>query len=273
VSRFIEFLQTKDATSPLYDTGMVQHKTVKLSGNSLFLYCGAGLREATTKLISAFRKKTGVTIFPTYTGSGCLLAQITIGQSGDLYMPGEDWYMKQAEDRGYVTDSKVVTYMIPVIVVKKGNPKGIHGLKDLLKPGVRVGIGQPKACAIGDFTVKLMGASGIPMDSLMKNVAATFGTAPELGNSVKLGAVDAAIQWDAVAAWYLDDVDVVPFATNAKTISPVPLGVLKFSKHPAESAAFLDFVAGSEGRAIFEKAGYTTDAAHPRFPIAKSASR
>ena len=93
--------------------------------------------------MSAFRKKTGITVFPTYTGSGCLLAQITIGQSGDLYMPGEDWYMKQAQKRIHYS-TKAVTYMIPVIMVQKGNPKGIADLTDLLKPGTRVGMGEPK---------------------------------------------------------------------------------------------------------------------------------
>ncbi len=273
VSKFFEFLDTKAAKSPLYEMGVLQHKAVQLSGNSLFFYCGAGLREASTKLVSAFRKKTGITVFPTYTGSGCLLAQITIGQSGDLYMPGEDWYMKQAEERGYIVDSKVVTYMIPVIMVQKGNPKKIAGLTDLLKPGMRVGMGEPKSAAIGDFTLRLLESNKIPFETFKKNVAATFGTAPELGNSVKLGAVDAAIQWDAVAAWYLDEVDVVPIPTDGKNVSPVPLGVLKFSKHPVEAKAFLDFVSGPEGRAVFEKAGYTMDLAHPRFPLKTGASK
>ncbi len=269
VDRTIRFLSSKAARDPLFDMGVREHKAIKMSRNSLFMFCGAGLREPATKLINTFRKKTGISIQATYTGSGCLLAQITIGQSGDLYMPGEDWYMQQARGRGYVTESKIVTYFIPVIMVEKGNPLKIHSLKDLLKPGVRVGIGEPKAAAIGDFTPKFLKANNVSMAALKKNVVATFGTAPELGNSIKLGAVDATIQWDAVASWYLDDVDVVAVPITKKTISPVPLGILKFTKHKAEAQKFLEFVAGPEGKAIFKASGHTIDLAHPRFPVKK----
>jgi len=269
VDRAIRFLSSKAARDPLFDTGIREHKAIKMSRNSLFMFCGAGLREPATKLINTFRKKTGIRVEATFTGSGCLLAQITIGQSGDLYMPGEEWYMNQAKARGYVTDSKIVTYFIPVIMVQKGNPKKIHSLKDLLKPGVRVGIGEPKAAAIGDFTPKFLKANGVSMQALKKNVVATFGTAPELGNSIKLGAVDATIQWDAVASWYLDDVDVIAVPITKKTISPVPLGILKFTKHRDEALKFLEFVSGPEGKAIFKSAGHTIDLAHPRFPAQK----
>lgn len=269
VDRAIRFLGSKAARDPLFDMGVREHKAVKMSRNSLYMFCGAGLREPATKLINAFRKKTGISVQATYTGSGCLLAQITIGQSGDLYMPGEDWYMKQAKGRGYVIESKVVTYFIPVIMVEKGNPKKVQSLKDLLKPGLRVGIGEPKAAAIGDFTPKFLKANNISMTALKKNVVATFGTAPELGNAIKLGAVDATIQWDAVASWYLDDVDVIAVPITKKTISPVPLGILKFTKHKAEALKFLEFVSGPEGKAIFKAAGHTIDLAHPRFPVRK----
>lgn len=270
VNRTTRFFGSKQAENLLYDQGILKHKTIKMTGRTLMLYCGAGLRQPASKLVNAFRKKTGITVNATYTGSGCLLAQITIGQMGDLYMPGEDWYMNQARKRGYVTNSRVVTYFVPVIMVQKGNPKKIHSLKDLLKPGVQVGIGEPKSAAIGDFTLKLIKLNGIPEKTFRKNVVATFGTAPEVGNSIKIGAVDATIQWDAVASWYLDAADVVPIPVTKKTISPVPLGILKFSKHAKEAKMFMDFVSGPEGKAIFKQSGHTVDPNHPRFPLKKS---
>jgi len=232
----------------------------------LLMYCGAGIREAAQDLIDEFGKETGVRIEPTYTGSGCLLAQITIGQMGDLYLPGEDYYMEMAEERGWIAESKVVAYFLPVILVEKGNPKGIHSLQDLLKPGLRVGLGEPKSCAIGDFTPKVLAGNGISMDQIEPNVVAYFVTAPELGNAIKIGAVDAVIQWDALAHTFLDGADAIPISATEETTSPIPLGTLTFSKHAEDAKRFLDFVAGPRGQAVFAEHSYTTDPTQPSFP-------
>ncbi len=81
--------------------------------------------------------------------------------------------------------------------------------------------------------------------------------------------MDAAIQWDAVASWYLDGADVVAFPTDRDTISPVPLGVLKFSRNPDAARSFLKFVLSPVGRAIFERHGHSIDPSRPTFPVKK----
>jgi molybdate transport system substrate-binding protein len=232
----------------------------------LFFYCGAGLRLAAEPLIAAFRERTGIVVDPTFTGSGCLVGQAEMGRTGDLFMPGELFYMQQAADRGLVTQWRVVAWFVPVILVRDGNPLGIHTLEDLYRPGVRVGLGEPKACAIGDFTPRLLAAKGLSAEALEPNVVATFVTAPEIGNAVKLGSIDAAIQWDAVAAAYLEGGDVVPIPTEDATRSAVPLGVLATSARPDAARAFLEFVAGPEGQAILESHHYTVDPSRPTFP-------
>ncbi len=232
----------------------------------LLLFCGSGLRIAADDLIRTFHERTGIRVEPTYTGSGCMTAQVEVGGAGDLFMPGELFYMEQAADRGLVREWRVVAWFLPVIMVQPGNPHGIRTLEDLYRPGLRVGLGDPKACAIGDFTPRLLAAHGLSAEALAPNVTVTFATAPEIGTAVELGAVDAAIQWDAVAAMYLDGADVVPIPTSEATRSAVPLGVLTSSRHRDRALAFLDFVASPDGRAIFERHRYTVDPEHPTFP-------
>ncbi len=272
-SKLAEFLASEQGRKPFIDAGLTAPAPVAEGGDGVELlwFCGAGIRKPADECIKVFKEKTGITIRPTYTGSGCLLAQITMGQTGDLYMPGEDYYMKQADERGFISEYKNVSYFVPVIMVQKGNPKKINGLEDLFQPGLRVGIGEGKSCAIGSFTVRVMEANGLSMDELKKNVVFESATAPELGNAIKLDAIDAAIQWDAVAGWYLEDADAIAFPVTEQTISPIVLGTLKFSKHPAEAKQFLDFVASDEGKAIFLKHGHTVDPARPVFPVAEVA--
>ncbi len=251
---------------PTAPQSATEAQSAPAAGQSLFLYCGAGIRKPVEEINALFEQQTGVRVEPTFTGSGCALAQIEMAQKGDLFMPGEDWFMEQAVERGRILERRTVAYFVPVIMVQRGNPHGIQELDDLLKPGVRVGVGEPKACAIGHFTVKLMELEKIPWDELGRNVVAHFATAPELGNAVKLKAVDACIQWDSIAALYLDDAEVVPFAVDEETSSAITLGVLKTSKQPESARSYLQFMEGPEGQRIFRKHHFTLDLEDPTFP-------
>ncbi len=154
-----EFLRSEAMRNALLKAGGRLPAPERPSKDELFFYCGAGLREAADELVAEFRKASGIRVRPTYTGSGCLLAQITISESGDLYMPGEEFYMRQAVARGFIREHEIVTYFIPVIMVGKGNPRGIRGLADLYRPGLRLGLGEKESTAIGAFTPKLLAAN------------------------------------------------------------------------------------------------------------------
>ena len=116
---------------------------------TLTVHAGAGIRPPLDELGALFEKKTGVKIEYNYKGSGCLLADICLSQRGDVYIPGELFYVKQAQERGFIETSRLVAQMSTVVIVQKGNPKRIMGLKDLTREGLRIGLGDPKAVAAG----------------------------------------------------------------------------------------------------------------------------
>jgi len=115
----------------------------------LLLYCGAGIRPPADELVEIFGREYGVRVAPDYAGSEVLLSKIKIARRGDLYMPGDKYYVEQAAQEDMVLSQRSVCYWVPTILVQKGNPKKIFGLEDLLKPGVKLGLGDPGACAIG----------------------------------------------------------------------------------------------------------------------------
>ena len=49
-----------------------------------------------------------------------------------------------------------VVYLVPSINVRAGNPKGIQGLRDLLKPGIRVAIANPENVCVGTYAVEIV---------------------------------------------------------------------------------------------------------------------
>jgi len=225
----------------------------------LLLYCGAGIRPPVAEMAAEFGKRHAVEVECDYAGSNILLSRLKLTRRGDLYMPGDVHYVEQAEEEGLIASKRKACYFIPVILVKKGNPKGIGGLADLARPGVKLGLGDPKACAIGRKSVKIFQKAGIPASENKKNTVFSSLTVNELGLHVKAGKIDATIVWDATAAYYADVAEVVRIPTEKNVISTVPVAVLGFSKHKALAEEFARFVCSEEGKRIFRKHGYTTE--------------
>ena len=225
----------------------------------LFIYCGAGLRTAMDEVIRAFTAKTGVAVESDYGGSGMIISRMRLTGRGDLFMPGDVWYVELAEKEGLVESKTMVCYFVPVILVPKGNPKKIQGLADLARPGVRLGLGNPKACQVGRICEKIIARSGLPRDAIDANLVFSSVTVNELGLQVKTGHLDATIVWDAVAAQYADSADVVPIPPAQNEISRVAVAVLKSSRNRGAADAFVEFIVGDEGQALFHKHQYRTD--------------
>jgi len=231
-------------------------------GKSLFMFCAAAFRKPVERLCAQFEKEFGIPVRVCYAGSACLLGQIEISRRGDLYLAGEEWYMDQARRRGFLEKSANLCYMIPVIMVKKGNPKRIRSLNDLSRPDLRLGMGEPKSCAIGKSTVDLLRKHNL-YEKVVRNVVVHTGTAPELGSAMKLGNIDAAINWDAVAVWYGDACDIVPIPRRDNLVVECSLGVLTFSKAKRLAEQFLSYASGAAGKKIFAAERFTTDLRHP----------
>lgn len=226
----------------------------------LLLYCGAGLRPPVAEIAIEFGRQHGVLVECDYAGSEVLLGRAKLSGQGDLYLPGDLHYVELARQEGLLTTSKTACYLVPVILVQKGNPKGIQGLADLWRPGIKLGLGDPEACAIGRQSRLILAKNQIPEEKIRPSVVMHALTVNELGNSVKLKALDATIVWDAVAASYTGTTEVVPIPPEQNVASTVPVGILKCCRQPELAAKFLDFIGSPQAVAIFEKHHYTTRA-------------
>jgi len=222
------------------------------------LYCGAGMRSPVAELVEEFGREHGVTIECDYAGSEVLISRIKLTGQGDLYMPGDMHYVELAEKEGLIASKKTVCYFIPVIQVRKGNPKNIHTLHDLTRPGIKLGLGDPKACAIGRKSSKIFAKNDISEEKVNENVKFRSLTVGELGNHLKLGTLDAVIVWDAVAAFSPKETEVVTIPRDQNVISTVAVGVLKSSRHPELATKFVEFITSKRGKEVFEKHHYAT---------------
>jgi molybdate transport system substrate-binding protein len=218
---------------------------------------GAGLKPVLDPIGEAFTQKTGMKVTYSYLCSAMVLANMRLTRTGDVLVPGSQYYMDLAIEKGVIDPETVAVagYQIPVIAVQKGNPKNITCLEDLTRPGITVGLGEEDALAVGRLSVRMFRKLGIYED-IMKNVVFEGGSATKLIMPVAMGNLDAVINWMPVAIMWKEKVDFVKIDPNKLMYSLAPIGMTSYSRKKEWAQQFLDFVASEEGRAIFEKYGY-----------------
>jgi molybdate transport system substrate-binding protein len=225
------------------------------TGDSLLVYCGAGLREPMDEIAELFKAQEGITIDYTYGGSAQLLSQIELYQNGDAYMPGAKSYIDSAIEKGFVDKTEKVVYHVLGIAVPKGNPANIQTIADLAAPGVRVAIGEPSGPAVGSAAKKMLEADGL-WEAVDANCVVKSGTVNELLVYIAMNQADAAIIWEDL--YTEESMDLVDIPMEEGFVKVIPIGTLTFSENPENAEKFMNFVASDEGKALFEKHGFTT---------------
>jgi molybdate transport system substrate-binding protein len=156
-------------------------------------------------------------------------------------------------------EAKPICWFVPVIMVKKGNPKGIKTLLDCLKPGVKIGQGDDKAAAVGRIMPKILALNGVDSAAWQKNVALVTPTVNELGMAMKLGTIDATVVWSAIANNYRDVADQVAIPLAKNVVPEVGAAVLAFSKEPALARVYLEYLVSDKARKILIENGYVIE--------------
>jgi molybdate transport system substrate-binding protein len=124
---------------------------------------------------------------------------------------------------------------------------------------LRLGLGDPQACAVGRAAAAILARDKNLQAPIERNVEFRSATVSELANHVKLGHLDAAIVWDATAAYVSDDADAIPIPPGQNIVSTVAVSVLTSSQPPAVAEKFAEFVASPQGREVFRRHHYTIE--------------
>ncbi|MCA9151146.1 MAG: molybdate ABC transporter substrate-binding protein [Planctomycetales bacterium] len=226
--------------------------------HELLLHCAAGTRAPIEKVVAAYREDYGVAVQLNYGGSNTLLSQIEVSHTGDLFLSADESYTDAAVERGLVREVLPLATIRPVIAVKRGNPKQIATLSDLLRDDVVVALGNPDQAAIGKMTRELLTASGDwqALESHVRKSGVFKPTVPEVANDIKLGSADAGIVWNTTVAMY-DELAAIDVDELASGGSQVTIGVLTSSTAPTEALRFARYLAARDkGLAYLTDAGY-----------------
>ena len=154
---------------------------------------------------------------------------------------------------------KSVAYMIPVIAVRKGNPKHISGLTDMARPGIRIAITRPETTLVGHYAPEIFEKAGLTAE-IEKNIVTHALRPDSLLTILSLDQVDAGIIWHFYQTEAPDQVEIVWLKPEQLTgIGEMQAATTQFSKDKMSARQFIDYLTSPEGETIFKKHGYIVD--------------
>jgi molybdate transport system substrate-binding protein len=197
-----------------------------------------------------------------YGGGGEVLSKMMLAKSGDIYVAPEQRFMETAVKKQAIDPATIqtVAYIVPVIAVKKGNPKGIGALVDLAKQGVRVAITRPETTLLGQYAPEIFRTAGLEQ-AIMQNVVTYASDPNNLLTMLMLGQVDAGIIWQFYGTMAADKIEAIFIDPGQLTgIGKMQVAVSAYSSDAKRARQFVDFAKSDEGKAIFKRCGYIVDA-------------
>lgn len=223
------------------------------------VYGPGGPAPAMKEAAAAFSQQTGSTVEVVAGPTGEWIEKAR--KDADLVFSGSEHMMSDfIKAMAGEVDEKSVRplYLRPsAILVRRGNPKRIGGLRDLLKPGHRVlvvhgagqvGLWEDLVGQIGDIDA---------VRKLRSNIVAFAATSAE-AQSVWTARpdIDAWIVWNV---WGVNDRtagDLVPVEADLRIYRDTGLAFTRRGSGDRKARAFADFLESSAGKAIFARHGW-----------------
>ena len=228
---------------------------------ALAIAAAANVKPALEQVVTAFQHAhPEATVRATYGGSGALYAQVQQGAPFDLFLAADTEYPAKLVAAGLSAGpAAVYAHGTLVLWVPRDSRLAIEaqGLAALQDPSVlKVALGNPAVAPYGQAAKEALGAAGL-WDTLQPSIV--------LGQSVGQAA-QFAQSGNAQAALLPRSLAMAPPLSTEGRFVEVPAGtyrpllqagvVLRASRAPKLARAFLDFLRGPEGRAIFSRSGY-----------------
>ena len=199
-------------------------------------------------------------------GGSITIGNLRITLKPDVYTAGKNRTDQMPE---YFSKTEPYAYNRLAIMVQKGNPKNIKGLKDLGQAAIRVSMPNPDFEGIGKRIEQAYVLAGT--ESLRKTImedkvkdSTTYLTQIHHRQSpmrIMYGQSDAAPVWYSEAYYQVmikHPVDMVEIPSDQNINATYVAGQLKNAPHAQAARDFMDFLVSPAAKAIYRKYGFTT---------------
>lgn len=208
--------------------------------------------------ISVFEKKYDVK-FEVIAGPLEQWLSDVLAGDGDIVSVGAEYMMDDLqEEHGLIVPETRTTvgYRRSVIIVRKGNPKGIKGIEDLAeRDDIKILICRG-ACQRGlwdDVASKAMLTDEIRR-KIVEYGTGCLDTYQRWRRSE--GRIDAAIVWNVYGVVWPNDCDVIELPRELQVYRSTNVAVLKSTKNEKLARMFVDFLKTEESKNIYERWGW-----------------
>jgi len=225
----------------------------------VILFCAAGLKPPVSAAVADYaRQYPDVEVGVIYSGSGQLLANVELGQPGDLFFAADASYVDAAAAKDLVSERLPVASITPVLAVKKGNESKVMSLRSLLDEKLKFGLGNPDGPAIGRASKQILEKAGLwrQIEAALPKRGVYKPTVHDLAGDLTLGAIDVAILFDTTVIQF-KELSAIPIPDELNRPQDVTLGVLTRSAQPHLALHVARFIAAKDrGLPHFKSAGY-----------------
>jgi molybdate transport system substrate-binding protein len=220
---------------------------------SITVSAASSLTGAFGQLESQFHAKhPGTTIAFNFGSSGALATQIQQGAPADVFASASPGDMASVQQAGDIVGTPITFARNQLeIVVKPGNPLGIHSLADLTKATV-VGLCVTSA-PCGATAAEALHRAGVTLPtakvSLGQDVDATLA-------EVTTGDADAAIVYVTNAKTVGSQGEGITIPPSQNVTTSYPIAVVRSTTDRTLAEAWISYVLGPTGRSVLHQASF-----------------
>lgn len=210
----------------------------------------ASLQPAFDKIRDQLHAKQHIFSSLSYAGTQTLAAQLTQGAPGDVFASADTLHMTTIQNVGLVAGTpRIFAHNQLEIVVPIGNPKRIHGLADLARPGLIVVLADPSVPA-GRYAQQALANAHVTVKpaSLEPQVTGVL-------TKIALGEADAGIVYVSDIATN-SKVNGVAIPADQNVVADYVIAALTGARSPTNANAFISFVFSPDGQSVLQTAGF-----------------
>ena len=223
----------------------------------LEIYCAETMRVPLEEIAAGYEKEYQQKVVLHPGPSQTILANLELNKKGDLFIPADESFMRIAKKKKLVSAVEDVARMRMVVIVNRGYPKKIASWNDFVAPGIKIGLGNTDATAIGKLIKERLQADRL-WDAVEKRDPVYLGSVSQVRNSVQLGSVDVGVVWDVIAKPFENKLTVVRLPEFDKMEAVLQIGLANSSTQPANARRFARYLrAKDKGAAHLKKCGFS----------------
>ena len=228
----------------------------------LVVFAAASLREAFADLGHRFEQAhPEAKVMFALAGSQELRTQIEHGAPADVFASADWRHMQALVAQKLVTAPRTFARNEPVLVVPKGNPAGLHSLRDLPR-ATRIVVGTPEV-PIGAYALRILDAASARYGAGFSAAVEAHVVSREVNvrqvlSKVSLGEADAAIVYRTDAAAARESVETVAIPKELNVVAEYPVAAVEHAREPDLARAFVELLLSPAGQHVLAQFGFAT---------------